>query len=142
MKRFLVFGIWLVAIITLAGCSVKTLQVQDAWARPANAGSNGAAYFIIHNPSKTEDVLLSASSDVAEAAELHMSSMNADGIMMMEPQESVPVSAGENVEFKPGGLHVMLVNLYQDLGVGDTFELNLEFQNAGSLTLQVEVKEP
>jgi copper(I)-binding protein len=142
MKRIVWSGIWLAVMFSLASCSPKALHVQQAWVRPANAGNNGAAYFTIQNPSKTEDMLLSASSSIAEAAELHLSSMNAEGTMTMEPQASVAVPAGENVEFKPGGLHVMLVNLQQDLKVGDTFQLDLKFQVAGTQTITVEVKEP
>ncbi len=142
MRRLFWIGIWLAVVLSLAGCGAKMLHVQDAWARPANAGSNGAAYFTIQNPGKTEDALLSASASIAQAAELHLSSMNSEGTMTMQPQASVAVPAGEDVAFKPGGLHVMLVNLQRDLKIGDAFQLELEFQNAGTQIITVEVKEP
>jgi copper(I)-binding protein len=46
------------------------------------------------------------------------------------------------VEFEPGGLHVMLVNLSRDLKSGDQFKITLNFQNAGDMALDAEVMEP
>jgi copper(I)-binding protein len=77
---------------------------------------------------------------VAGAVELHMTMMN-EGNMQMAPQQEVPVQAGKT-EFKPGGLHVMLIGLKQDLNPGDTFSLTLDFATAGEMSLQVTVSEP
>jgi hypothetical protein len=85
-------------------------------------------------------VLRSASGSVAASVELHMSQMD-NGVMKMQPQEMVEVPAQNKVEFKPGGLHIMLVNLKQDLKSGDRFELTLQFDKAGAQTIQVIVKE-
>lgn len=63
-------------------------------------------------------------------------------MMMMEPQEAVEIPAGENVQFQPGGLHVMLVGLKNDLKVGDTLKVTLKFETAGEITVEAEVKEP
>ena len=68
--------------------------------------------------------------------------MDSEGIMSMEQQDQVPIPANEIVEFAPGGLHVMLVSLGQDLSVGDTFPITLVFQNHGEMSLSVEVKQP
>jgi periplasmic copper chaperone A len=117
------------------------LTLQDAWARPAKIGENGAIYLRIENGTNAEDVLLDASTDVAEAAEAHMSMQNDQGVVSMHQQETVQVPAGEDVEFEPGKLHMMLVNLKRDLKVGDVFIVKMRFQNAGEIKLQVEVKE-
>ena len=71
-----------------------------------------------------------------------MSKMKDDGTMTMQQQESVPIPANDSVEFKPGGLHVMLINLIDGLKPGDTFDLTLNFQNAGETTVEVTVREP
>lgn len=55
-------------------------------------------------------------------------------------QHNVLVSAGKT-EFKPGGLHVMLIGLNNDLRVGDTFTVTLNFEMTGEQTLSVTVKE-
>jgi len=115
------------------------LQVKDAWARPGLAGGNSGAFFVIDNPGAA-DTLLSASSDVANAVELHKTVME-DGVMQMIQQNSVPVPKGETA-FAPGGLHVMLIGLNNDLPVGDSFDVTLNFEAAGEQTITVEVKEP
>jgi copper(I)-binding protein len=142
MRRFnLAFSLLLVAIwMCSCGPSNKSIKVTNAWARPAQAGDNGAVYFVIENNTGQADDLLSGASEVAQAVELHMSSMDSNGTMTMEHQMSVPVPDRGKVEFKPGGLHVMLVNLSRELKVGDQFPLTLKFNNTGEMTLQVVVK--
>jgi copper(I)-binding protein len=83
--------------------------------------------------------LLSASSDVADAVELHKTVMQGDNMQMIQ-QMNVPVPTGETV-FKPGDLHVMLIGLKNDLKAGDTFSVTLNFQTAGERTLTVMVKD-
>ncbi len=129
-------------VITVASCgpSNGTLTAADAWARPMPAGQNGAVYFMIRNDSKIDDQLLAVTSNIALAAEMHLSTMNEDGVMSMARQDSVEAPAGERVTFEPGGLHVMLIDLQQDLTSGETFPIVLSFQQAGDIALQVEVK--
>lgn len=118
------------------------MTVSDAWARPASAGANGAAYFVIENGMASDDTLLSVSSNIASATEVHMSMANDMGVMSMQMQEAVAVPAKGKVEFKAGGLHVMFVNLNRDLKVGDTVTLTLNFKSAGSVVIEVPVTEP
>ncbi|MBN1453306.1 MAG: copper chaperone PCu(A)C [Anaerolineales bacterium] len=124
----------------LAACGAAgsgKFQVTEVWARPGLAGGNGAVFFKIENPGAA-DLLLSASSDVADAVELHKTIMQ-DGAMQMVHQMNVPIPTGETV-FKPGDLHVMLIGLKNDLKAGDTFSVTLTFQTAGERTLAVVVK--
>ena len=129
--------------LLLAGCQKKpaVLGIVNAWARPAQAGDNGAVYFVINNPTDQPDTLLSVTTPLDAQAELHKSSMDANGVMMMEPQENVPVPANSTVEFKPGGLHVMLVGLTTDLKVGDTIKITLNFEKAGNLLIEVPIRD-
>ena len=69
-----------------------------------------------------------------------MSEMSSDGTMSMHHQMSVPIPAGEEVAFEPGGLHVMLINLQRDLNDGETISLVLKFKNAGEMQLEVPVR--
>ena len=131
-----------VLAFVVAACGASgsgELQVNDVWARPGLAGGNSAVFFVIDNPG-TEDLLLSASSDVAGAVELHKTIME-DGNVKMVHQMNVPVPTGETV-FKPGDLHVMLIGLNGDMNPGDAFTLMLNFENAGEKTLNVVVREP
>ena len=137
---------WMVALLLaalLVGACGKTgeFKVMDAWARPAASGDNGAVYFIISNATDTDDRLLTVSTDVASVAEVHMSMKDSNDVMSMQMQEAVPIPAQQEVIFKPGGLHVMLIGLSRDLKIGETISLTLNFEKAGSITLQAPVEE-
>ncbi len=117
------------------------LQVIDPWARPGTVGGNSAVYFTIDNPAAQADTLLSAAGDIAGEVELHLSKPGMDGVMMMEQQASVPVAGNSAVFFAPGGLHVMLIGLNQELLAGESFVLQLQFENRGEVTVTVPVEE-
>ncbi len=105
-------------------------------------GTNGAAYMTIENTSEEDDRLVSASTDVAATVEIHTVTMT-DGVMQMRQlDEGLEVPAGENVVLEPGGYHIMMIDLQDSLEVGDTFDIELEFENAGMMTVNVEVREP
>jgi copper(I)-binding protein len=74
--------------------------------------------------------------------EIHLSKMDSAGVMTMERQDLIVIPANEELEFSPGGLHVMLISLLRDLAPGDSFPLTLNFQNAGDITVEVEVRQP
>jgi copper(I)-binding protein len=130
----------LLAACQPSGITSGVLEVKNAWARPAAAGDNGAVYFIIENGTSQDDALLSARADIATAVELHLSQMDGDH-MSMHQQEQVMLPAGEAVEFSPGGLHVMLVDLTRDLNAGETFDMALRFEHVGEKTVTVTVKD-
>jgi copper(I)-binding protein len=142
MKRLLPLSIILIITLALSACGAQQeLTVSDIWARPGIAEGNTGVFFIVDNPTTQDARLLSAVSDVAQAVELHKTTMT-DGVMQMSPQEFVAIPAGEQVIFQPGDLHVMLINLNRQLNVGDSFELTLNFEQAGEITLNVTVQEP
>ena len=138
-RLYVVFAVLAFVVAACGASGSGELQVNDVWARPGLAGGNSAVFFVIDNPG-TEDLLLSASSDVAGAVELHKTIME-DGNMKMVHQMNVPVPTGETV-FKPGDLHVMLIGLNGDMNPGDAFTLMLNFENAVEKTLNVVVREP
>jgi len=146
MKKSTLTSILLTAIFLMASAcggtssSENMVTLRDAWARPGIAGGTSAVYFVLENPGSQEESLQSASSDIAEATELHRSEMSSDGTMSMHPQMSVPIPAGQEVAFEPGGLHVMLINLQRDLNEGETITLVLKFKNAGEMQLEVPVR--
>lgn len=143
MKRPIILLIAFIFLLTACAQAEpdQPLVVKDFWARPGLNGQNSAIYFTIQNPAGKADKLLSAATEVAQSTELHMSMMNAEGVMSMIEQEFIEVPANSTVEFKPGGLHVMLVGLEQDLPAGANLSLRLQFENAGEIQLDVPVKE-
>ena len=144
-KAIVIFS--LCAILALTGCAQQAtgpqIKIEDAWARPSvGAEMNGAIYFRIVNDGKEADTLLSAGTPSAQAAEVHESMADDNGVMSMKPREIIEIPAGGEVEFKPGGLHVMLVMIKQPLAVGDEVQLTLRFEKTGEIQLNVKVREP
>ena len=84
------------------------------------------------------DRLVGASSPVAGVAELHRS-VNENGVMRMLPVPALVLDAGQTIELKPGGYHIMLFDLKQQLKPGDRFSITLRFEIAGPITTTVTV---
>ena len=140
MKKILMLV--LTGMLLLSACGGKAgtdIEAHDFWARSALKGGNGAAYMLLHNYSAEDDALIGASSDVAEAVEIHLSQMKADGTMEMLKQESIALPVDGEVELKPGGYHIMLIGLKQDLKAGAEFSVTLHFTNHEDIILTVPV---
>lgn len=132
----------LVSLMIMSGCTAsETMKISSPWARPGKMDGNSAAYFMLENNTKVDDRLVGAESSVAETSELHMTKMDAENKMMMMPQEFIALPAEGKVNFEPGGYHVMLLNLKNDLQVGETIKMTLSFEKAGKIVLDVPVKE-
>jgi periplasmic copper chaperone A len=139
VNRILVFV--LATVFLLTGCAAPAtegVEVRDVWARPAAQGGNGAVYLVIR--SSEADELMDVTSDVAEAVEMHESRMSGD-VMEMRQLTSVPLGAGDQVKFEPGGLHIMLIGLKQDLKTGNEFEITLHFKNYQDIPVRVPVQD-
>lgn len=116
------------------------LYVIDPWARESPMLElAGAAYMVIHNNTDADDALIGASSPAAEFVELHLSSMDAEGMMSMNQVTEIPVPAHGDAVLKAGSYHVMLINLVEPLEEGAEVELSLEFMTAEPQTIMVEV---
>jgi hypothetical protein len=117
------------------------LHVMDAWARVSPMlDLAGAAYMTIHNSTDADDALVGATSPAAEVVELHLSSMDDEGMMSMNQVMEIPVPAHADAELKPGSYHVMLINLVEPLEEDTEIELSLEFMTAEPQTIAVPVK--
>lgn len=139
MKRIAV--LLLSAALLLSACGAKEgIEIRDAWARTSTQGMNSAVYFLIQNHNAGADELVGATSDAADAVEVHESKMEGD-VMMMNRVEAVALEPSAKVEFKPGGYHVMLIRLKQDLKAGDEIEVTLQFRDAEDITIKVPVKD-
>ena len=113
-------------------------RIDDAWARPTVAGQPGGGGFLkITSPSA--DRLVAASAPIAKAVELHTMQMDGD-VMRMRQIPAIEIPAGQTVELKPGGLHVMFIGLTQTLDSGASFPLTLRFEKAGEVKVEVQVR--
>ncbi len=102
---------------------------------------NSVAFMILYNHAINEQVLVGARSNVATAVELHNHIM-AEGMMKMRRIEQVVVPGHGQVELKPGGLHLMLIGLNQNLEVGERVTIELEFANGQRLIVAAPVRMP
>lgn len=119
-----------------------SINVTGQWARTSPMATDmGAAYLTI--TSDTDDKLLSAEVDmsVAMMTQIHETVMGDDGAMKMQEVDSITVRAGTPTELKPGGYHVMLMQLKNPLETGTTISLTLTFAKAGEVTVEVPVLE-
>lgn len=91
------------------------------------------AFLQVTNNGTEDDVLIAVSSPVAERGEVHEMAMDGDTMRMRELADGLVIPAGETVELKPGGYHLMFMQLKEPLVEGDTVEATLEFQNAGTV---------
>jgi hypothetical protein len=148
MKRVtVVIAVFVLLALAVAACggasgtSGSGITVSGAWARPSPMIESAvAAYMILQNNGATEDKLLSVESDVAKNVELH-ETKEMNGMMQMSPVPNIAVPANGKAELKPGGLHVMLMNLTQELKAGDKVQLTLNFEKAGKVPVTAEVKD-
>ena len=118
---------------------IGEIEVERAWSR-ASIGIDrpGVAYLTIRNTGIADDVLTGITTTVADMPMLHETVVT-DGIASMPHVMSVPVPAGGMIALEPGGFHAMLMGLNQTLEKGATFPVTLTFQNAGAVTVDVEI---
>lgn len=122
------------------GQAADAMMVTDAWARPSiGAAGNGAAYMTVMNHGSGADRLVAVKTDVARRAEIHTHIMDGDVMRMRRVEGGVEVPLHGQVDFKPGGLHVMLFGLNKKLAVGDSFPLTLVFEQGGETVVTVKV---
>lgn len=116
------------------------LIVAAPWTRATPGGAKIAGgYLKITNNGKSADRLLSATSAGADRVEIHEMSMT-DGVMKMRPlTDGLTIKPGETVELKPGGFHIMFMDIKQPLKQGDKLKATLTFEKAGKLDVTFDV---
>lgn len=121
---------WAVAFVgvLLAGHAFAQVDVKDAWARATVQGQTATGAFMTLT-SKEGARLLGAASAAAGVVEVHEMAMEGN-VMRMRAVKSIDLPAGRAVEFKPGGFHVMLMDLKRPLAAGDKITLDLRIELA------------
>lgn len=124
---------------TASKAQAGRLSITDAWARPAAKGTNSAAYLTIYNHTSGPDTLKALSAKAAAITEVH-ESYEKDGMAGMRPTDQLTIEQGDGLEFRPGGLHVMLMQVERQLLPGDTLHLRLKFTEAGTRKVTVVIR--
>ena len=99
-----------------------------------------AGYVSFHNPGDSAVTIVRAHSNDFGHVEFHESLM-VDGMMQMKPVDSLTIPAGGNVHLKPGGLHMMLMQPAKPTTPGETYDLQLEFEDGSRQQLTLTVTE-
>ena len=117
--------------------TTNAIKIEDAYTRATVPGQQVAGGFMRIENKGAADQLISASSPVAGEVQLHEMAMDGN-VMKMRQVKDIPLPAGGAVELKPGGLHLMFMNIKAPLTAGETVPVKLKFAKAG----EVEVKMP
>jgi copper(I)-binding protein len=127
---------------TLAASSAALAQVAvlDPWVRgTVPAQKTSGAFMQLKSPK--DSALVGVTTPVAGIVEIH--EMKMDGaVMRMSAVPRLDLPAGKVVDLKPGGYHVMLMDLRQPLKEGDSVPVTLAFQDKGGARYTVDVKMP
>ncbi|SDM48718.1 hypothetical protein SAMN05428957_106214 [Oryzisolibacter propanilivorax] len=136
-KTPLLRSLALAATLVAAGAAHAQVQVQDAWVRAAVPQQKATGAFM-RLTSAQDARLVSTSSPVAGIAEVHEMKLEGD-VMRMRAVPALDLPAGKAVELKPGGYHIMLLDLKQPVAAGASVPLSLvvEGRDGQRQTLQV-----
>ena|SRR5688572_9140008 len=131
----------LVALLSLVSTSVfSQVTIENAWSRATAPGAKvGAGYFTIRNQSAAPDRLVGASSPAAARVETHVIEKQGE-ILRMREVKGYEVPAKGSFELKPGGPHLMLVDIKAPLKEGDRVPVTLKFEKAGEVAVQLRVE--
>jgi copper(I)-binding protein len=125
---------------TVLAVQAQTVDVKEAWARTTVQGQKASGAFM-KLTAKEATRLVSVSSPVAGVTEVHEMKMDGD-VMRMRALAGLDLPAGQTVELKPGGYHVMLMDLKTALRKDSSIPLTLVFKNARGVESKLEVSLP
>jgi copper(I)-binding protein len=140
---------WLASLILLGLVSISPAQahadkahvdVADAWIRPTVAGQMGTGGFM--KITAREDLqLVGISTSLTKSAEVHEMRPSKDkpDVLEMREVKAVALPKGQTVEFKPGGYHLMFMDLKQVLKNGESVPVTLRFKNAKGQVSKLDV---
>jgi copper(I)-binding protein len=130
-------------LLVVVGCGQEhtgdPIVVRDAWIREPPPRSPAAGYLVIENRGGEPVELVAVATEAAEQTEIHIMEYK-DDRMTMRQVAGLQVPAGEEVALKPGGAHLMLMELRQPLRDGDEVELVLRFGDGTERRTQMPVR--
>jgi periplasmic copper chaperone A len=118
----------------------SSVDIKDPWVRATVAQQKATGAFM-QLTAKADSKLVEAKSPVAGVVEIHEMAMD-NNIMKMRQIPGLALPAGKAVELKPGGYHVMLMDLKAQVKEGDVVPVTLVFEGKDGKRESVEVKAP
>jgi len=127
-----------IALSIAAYAAQAQVTVEDAWVRGTVQGQTATGAFM-RLKSAEGAILLSAESAVAGIAEIHMMRMDGN-VMRMRAVPRLELPPGRTVELKPGGYHVMLMDLKRPLKTGEAVPIKLKLEGKDRKLEEIEVR--
>lgn len=115
------------------------IAIAAPWARATAPGAAVGGGFLVLENTGADDRLVAASSPVSATVELHTMSLE-NNVMRMREVPAIDLPAGQRVELRPGGLHIMFIDLKAPLKAGETFPVRLRFEKAGEVEITFKVE--
>lgn len=146
MTRFLnlirLTTILLSAALINGVATAQTVTVADAWVRATVAAQRATGAFLKLTVQGADATLIAVTSPVAGVTQIHEMAMSEGVMRMREVTGGVPLKAGQIFELKPGGYHIMMMDLKQPVKAGDRVLLSLTFKQANGqqTTTQVDAE--
>ena len=142
MKQISLFAASLLFSAGVLAGAADQVAVQDPYVRlaPPNAPATGA-FMVIKNNGDKDVKVVKADNPVSRVTELH-THLNEGGVMKMRPVPAIDVKAKGEAVLKPGGLHVMLIDLKARMKEGDVVPITLTFDDGSSKQVDAKVVRP
>lgn len=145
MKSQYFYGLLAFLLLSISGMALaesaaEGIAITDPYVRAVPPGQpNSASFMTVTNKDGSDHALVGGSSPAAKVVELHTHTMEG-GMMRMRQVERIDLPAGKDVTLKPGGLHVMLIGLNQNLVPGESVPLTLKFEDGSEVTVDAPVR--
>ena len=131
----------LFAMVLTGGVQAQTVEVKNAWARATVQGQKATGAFMqITAPAAS--TLVSVSTPVAGVAEIHEMKMDGDVMRMRPLPKGLELPAGKAVQLKPGGYHLMLMDLKLPLQKDTTIPITLTLRDSKGVQSTQDLRVP
>ena len=126
-------------LLFTASAGAAEVQISEAWIRALPPPAPSGGYFILRNTGKADITLTGAKSSACGMLMLHLSK-ETGGMSSMEDVASVPVPAGGEIRFAPGGYHLMCMDPAPSIKPGASVPVTLLFSDKTEATANFAVK--
>jgi periplasmic copper chaperone A len=117
------------------------LHIVHPWTRATPPGARVAGgYMTIHNTGTVADRLIGGSFVESRAFEVHEMTHEYGVMRMRELEKGLEIAPGQKVELKPGGFHVMMIDLRSPMKEGQSVAGTLVFERAGTISVSFKVE--
>lgn len=130
----LIFACLAISTAAAQDVTLGTIQIRHPYARAMVPGAKvGGGYLSVTNTGTEDDRLVGVASPRAASAGVHEMSVKDDVMIMREVADGIVIPAGATVELKPGGYHVMFMDVAEPFKQGESIAATLTFDKAGSV---------